>query len=355
MHTILVSKPIFSKQAKLLRRLLPGPALKLSKTRELLSVLYGFGSHHEYLKCLKESPRTLGEQTRSVFTQNYTHLISRLALIAAIPGHEAKFIINNLWPNYLTKELVKRRQHRAGFVLHGDLHGLVTAKQTKALVEYSFDGEPALKDSIESIGIPHTEVVRILCSQESISQSATTQPGRIYHLYPPGLSVGGEVLMAPKPQDIRFILDVHLGKLARYLRLLGFDTIYSQKDLTDAVLADLSHKSNRILLTRDKGLLKRSIVRFGFMLRSKNPLEQLQEVLVRYQLACCLTPFSRCLNCNSRLVSVQKNAIQNRVPLSVVERYETFKCCTACDNIYWKGSHYKNMEQVVAGFFSAQQ
>jgi hypothetical protein len=147
-------------------------------------------------------------------------------------------------------------------------------------------------------------------------------------------------------RQTRFVLDVHLGKLAEYLRLLGFDTLYcNQAD--DQELAVLSSQEGRILLTQDRGLLKRSLVTHGYFVRDTDPQQQLVEVLQRFDLQTAIAPFQRCLRCNGLLEPVAKAAISDRLLPKTREHYDEFRICSNCERIYWKGSHYERMQQFI--------
>lgn len=144
----------------------------------------------------------------------------------------------------------------------------------------------------------------------------------------------------------RAVLDNHLGRLAAYLRMLGFDTLY-RNDYSDEELAALLAEDSRILLTRDRRLLMRKVVRYGYCLRSLDPLEQLREVIRRFDLLRRKRPFHRCLRCNHPLERVEKSAILDRLEPKTKVYYEEFVRCPACDQIYWQGSHFERMQAMV--------
>jgi len=146
--------------------------------------------------------------------------------------------------------------------------------------------------------------------------------------------------------DIKFILDVHLGKLAKLLRLLGFDT-YLDPGFDDGEIVRFSKSDKRIILTRDKALLIRKDVREGYRIISQEPGEQLKEVLGRFELKNHIKPFTRCTECNGLLAEVQKEEIVHRLFPRTIEYYSCFKKCTVCDRIYWEGSHYERMRKYI--------
>jgi uncharacterized protein len=148
---------------------------------------------------------------------------------------------------------------------------------------------------------------------------------------------------------LKFILDVHLGKLARLLRLLGFDVWYDNQYL-DKEIINLIKIEQRIVLTRDIGLLKQRAVVWGYWLRSQNSFRQLEEVFDRYQLKKSVQPFSRCLLCNGLLHTVQKINVLNLLPSRTQLFYNEFFQCQDCKKVYWKGSHYERMLQQVKDF-----
>jgi uncharacterized protein with PIN domain len=155
------------------------------------------------------------------------------------------------------------------------------------------------------------------------------------------------VRVRPRPlRETRFILDVHLGRLAVYLRMLGFDAFY-RNDYADEELARLSSQEGRILLTRDRGLLKRNLVTHGCCIRATNPRQQLVEVLRRFDLFASLDPFSRCLHCNGQLQKVDKEAVSDRLPPQTRMYYDEFRRCQNCDRVYWPGSHFQRMQQFI--------
>lgn len=145
---------------------------------------------------------------------------------------------------------------------------------------------------------------------------------------------------------IRFVLDIHLGKLATSLRLLGFDTLY-RNDYADEELARISSTEERILLTRDRGLLMRSIVVHGYYVRNTDPQLQIVEVMQRFNLYQLASPFQRCLRCNGLLESVPKEAIAEQLPESVRLHVNEFYRCQNCKQVYWKGSHYEKLQQFI--------
>jgi uncharacterized protein with PIN domain len=169
-------------------------------------------------------------------------------------------------------------------------------------------------------------------------------------IYPASISIDVSPKVNLQPQYLeepRFVLDNHLGKLASYLRMLGFDTLY-RNDYQDEKLALLSSSQNRILLTRDQGLLKRNQVIHGYWVREIDPRDQVLEIIRRYNLAKLIAPFKRCIRCNGLLTAVPKADVVDRLEPRTKMYYTEFRICQACEQIYWKGSHYAQMERFIS-------
>lgn len=146
---------------------------------------------------------------------------------------------------------------------------------------------------------------------------------------------------------ISFILDVHLGKLAKLLRMLGFDTLY-KNNFTDAEIIKISSKENRIILTRDRGILKNKAVTHGYWLKSVKPIEQAREIINRFDLVPQIKPFQRCIICNGIIEIVDKKSVMTHLPIKTASVYNEFYKCMNCSKIYWKGSHYNRMRGQIA-------
>jgi uncharacterized protein with PIN domain len=235
------------------------------------------------------------------------------------------------------------------FRFYAELNDFLSPEQRQFGFVHTVDRNPSVKDTIEALGVPHTEVDLILVNGESVDFAYLLQDGDRVSVYPVFEAIDITPLLRVRPQplrEIRFILDVHLGKLANYLRLFGFDTLY-RNDYEDAQLAQISRSENRILLTRDKGLLKRSLVTHGYFLRQTNPKRQLREILRRFDLFNLIAPFKRCVNCNGSVHPVDKADIRDHVQSDTLQFYDIFYRCDFCEKIYWKGSHYPKMQAFV--------
>lgn len=207
----------------------------------------------------------------------------------------------------------------------------------------------SVKDLIESENVPHTEIDMILVNGVSVDFSRQVQRGDKISVYPVFelLDVSEISKLRPEPlRDPLFILDVHLGKLARYLRIAGFDTLYSNS-YEDSEISAIAFAESRIVLTRDRGILKRSAVKRGYWIRSQNPQEQLKEVIGKFSLKKKLKPLTICPSCNGKLACIEKSRIEHRLPVKTALYYNDFSICPVCGKIYWRGSHFRIIEKIL--------
>lgn len=231
-----------------------------------------------------------------------------------------------------------------------ELNDFLPLDKRKVPFDHSVIINTSVKDVIESLGVPHTEVEVILVNGKSVNFTYQTKPNDIICVYPvfEAFDVTDLIRLRPKPLRVtRFILDVHLGKLTRHLRLLGFDAQYDNH-YSDESIINYSVKEKRIILTRDKGLLKNKIVIHGYLVRNTNPDKQIIEVLQRFDLKNQFYPFSRCLECNGLLREIEKSKLTQIIPTSIKKYYEYFTQCEWCKKIYWEGTHYHKLKKWIA-------
>ncbi len=226
------------------------------------------------------------------------------------------------------------------------LNDFLPLEHRKKSFKYKFFGKPTVKDLIESLGVPHTEVDYILLNGEPVDFNAHVRDGDQLSVYPLFKSIEIEHLSPKPPLMIRFITDVHLGKLARYLRMLGFDTLYDS-ELDDEMIIALGVEQERIILTRDLGILKNGRVLHGYFIRSSNPKLQLREIVRRYGLKDKIKPFSLCMECNESLQVVEKELIATKLLPETAAVFNEFFQCPKCQKIYWEGSHHEKMSQFI--------
>lgn len=236
--------------------------------------------------------------------------------------------------------------HRATFRFYAELNDFLSDGPT---VTREFDVSGSVKDLIESCGVPHTEVDLIIVDGRSVDFDYQVRHGDRIAVYPVFESFDITPIVKVRPDPMRetsFVADVHLGTLARFLRLLGFDTVYDP-DLDDAELARVSSDESRILLTRDVGLLKRSSVTHGYCVRADDPRDQVVEVARRFHLEGRLQPFTRCMVCNGRLERVSTSEVADRVPSGTKQFADRYQRCAGCEKVYWRGSHHDELNRII--------
>ena len=240
-------------------------------------------------------------------------------------------------------------ERTAEFRFYEELNDFLPDQYRKRSFPYRFRGTPSVKDCIEAIGTPHTEVDLILVDGRSVAFDHILRGGERVAVYPTfeRLDVSPVTRLRPVPlRESRFVVDVHLGTLARYLRLLGFDTVW-RNDLQDPEIIRYSVQDRRIILTRDLGILKDGRVTHGYWLRSIDPLGQVEEVVRAFDLGSQLAPYSRCMECNGTVSSISRREAAPHVPLQVFLVYRDFKRCESCGRVYWAGSHQRRLRAVI--------
>jgi uncharacterized protein with PIN domain len=239
--------------------------------------------------------------------------------------------------------------NRATFRFYAELNDFLPPGDRQREVVRSFPDTPTVKDQVEACGVPHTEVDLILVNGRSVGFGHHLADGDRVAVYPvfEALDVAPLVHLRAAPlREVRFVLDVHLGTLARRLRLLGFDAAWS-RDADDEELVARSLGERRILLTRDRGLLKRRELTHAAAVRATDPRRQLLEVVERFDLARSAAPFTRCLACNGRLALVPREEVLGRIPAGTRRRYDAFLECAACRRVFWWGPHSRRLEEIV--------
>ncbi|WP_442811899.1 Mut7-C RNAse domain-containing protein [Streptomyces sp. NBC_01803] len=221
-----------------------------------------------------------------------------------------------------------------------ELRFFAARERRRGRTRLTVDGTSSLQHVVESLGVPRTEVGRLLVNGREVPAS-----------HPPRAGDDVEVRAVARPQRVpggppRFLLDVHLGTLARRLRLLGVDAAYDSEDPGDAALAARSAAERRVLLSRDRGLLRRREIRAGAFVRGDRPEEQLRDVLDRF--APELAPWTRCIACNGRLRHADKESVVTRLEGGTRRTYDVFAQCVTCERVYWRGAHHARLAAIVA-------
>jgi len=241
------------------------------------------------------------------------------------------------------------KPHTARFRFYEELNDFLPPEQRKKEFEYSFSGHPGIKDPIEALGVPHTEVELVVVNGNSVGFDYQLQGGDRVSVYPVFESLDVSPLLRLRPEPLRhpaFVLDVHLGKLARQLRTLGFDVLY-RNDYSDPDIVRISVDENRTILTRDRRLLFAKVITHGCWLRATDPEKQLREVLDRFDLYSMIDPFKRCIACNGLLEEVEKSDVIDRLEPLTRRYYDRFFQCPECRKIYWHGTHIEHMERLL--------
>ena len=238
---------------------------------------------------------------------------------------------------------------RATFRFYEELNDFLAPWQRQHEIEAAVTSTETVKHAIEALGVPHTEVELVLVNGTPVGFDRRLADGDRIAVYPrfEALDVAPLLRVRERPlRATRFIADAHLGGLARRLRLAGFDTLFDNAYPDDEVLRR-SLDEGRIVLTRDRELLKRRALTHGCFVHAQQPDAQWREVFARLDLYASARPFTRCLACNAPLRAVEKAAVASRLPPSVRELHERFARCDGCARVYWEGSHWRRLRAEV--------
>lgn len=244
----------------------------------------------------------------------------------------------------MTKELTKSVELRFYGILNDFLH----PRLRQVSFKHGYTGSPTVKDIIESVGIPHVEVALVLVNGNISNFDSHPDNGDRISCYSRfhRLNIAENNILIDEIENPKFILDVHLGKLAKYMRIMGFDTLY-RTDYSDDEILKISIQEERVILTRDLGILRNGLAKQGYFIRSTNPKQQLIEVMDTYSLHDKANPFSRCSVCNGLVEVVSKEQVLDQLKPCTIKYYKDFFRCHNCGQIYWEGSHFKNIEKFI--------
>jgi len=233
---------------------------------------------------------------------------------------------------------------------YGDLNIFLKPRQRHKGFAHTVKGRPSIKDTVEALGVPHTQIDALLVNGRPVNFDYQLKGKERIRVYPdstrPSLN-GVKPLKSRVATQPKFICDVHLGTLARYLRLLGFDCVY-EKDLEDQEIIEIATRDRRVILTRDIGMLKNKTIRWGYFVRHTGGKLQIKETVRHFRLKTKVRAFSRCLDCNGRIRRVAKHTILHRLEPLTQKYYHCFYLCRACGKVYWQGSHYEKLDQFIA-------
>jgi uncharacterized protein with PIN domain len=242
--------------------------------------------------------------------------------------------------------------HKVYFRFYEELNDFLPLEKRKIRFEHIYLDRTSVKDMIESVGVPHSEIDLILVNNESVDFTFIVNDGDDISVYPMFESIDISNIQHLRAKPLRkpkFILDVHLGKLTRYLRMLGIDSSYRNNYLKEELIKS-SLVEKRTILTKDRNLLKRNEVTHGYWIRNEDSTEQVKEVIQRFDLKNEIKEFTRCLDCNQPLQMVNKSEIEKELPPKVIEFHKEFYRCTICQHNFWKGSHYLGMKKIIESF-----
>lgn len=246
------------------------------------------------------------------------------------------------------------RDRRVELRFYEELGDFLEPDRRRRSFEVVFHGARSVKDLVQSLGVPHTEIDLILVDGASVGFDHRIEGGERIAVYPTfeRFDVGEVTRLRPRPLRVtRFVCDVHLGHLARDLRTLGFDTLY-ERDYDDETIVALSVEQHRIVLTRDRGILVRDAVTHGHWVRAKDPDRQVAEVVQALDLSRAAVLFSRCRECNGVIEPVAKDVVLDRLPPHVAATREEFTRCPGCDRVYWTGAHVDRMRARLQGLLA---
>jgi len=250
--------------------------------------------------------------------------------------------------------MAKSHPSKAAFRFYAELNDFLPGEDRQQNVPFLFYVSPTVKDAIEALGVPHVEIDLILVNGRSVDFGHRLSDGDRVSVYPvfESLDLSPVIRLRGRPlRDPTFVADVHLRRLTRLMRLLGFDVLYSST-YDDPALVRISVGETRILLTRDRALLKRGELTHGYWVRSTDPIEQVKEVVRRFDLGNQARPFSRCLTCNGPLHRVEKEDVLPEIPPKTARWREEYVRCQDCGKLYWQGTHHARLENTVKQILS---
>lgn len=228
----------------------------------------------------------------------------------------------------------------ATFRFHGELAEFVARDRRGVAFDHACARAATVKHAIESLGVPHTEAGRLTVNGRPATLSRIVRDGDVIEVFP---QEPGDLAL---DEALSFIADAHLGGLAPMLRMLGFDTLY-ENAIADREILELAVRERRVILTRDRELLKCREVMRGCFVHARKPEAQLREVVARYKLEYQMQPFTLCLHCNVRLEAIERNAVKERVPERIAAHYTEFVRCPGCERVFWRGSHWERMREML--------
>jgi len=240
------------------------------------------------------------------------------------------------------------------FRCYAELNDFLPFERKQRSFSLSLKTPVTVAEVIELLGIPLSEVDLVMVNSQPVERSHRLYKNDYVSIYPIFETFDISSLKTTQKQPLRitrFILDAHLGKLARYLRMLGFDTLY-KNDYGDMEIIEIASEQKRIILSRDKQLLKSPGVNHGYYVRATEKHAQLIEVVEKFELYSQFKSFTRCMTCNAVLLSKSKEAIRNLIDPDIYRCFDEFFFCPVCHKVFWKGSHFEKMERLILSIIS---
>jgi len=235
---------------------------------------------------------------------------------------------------------------------YGDLHTFLSRRFSSFFCRVK--DRPSIKNLVESLGVPHTEVDALFANGKAVGFSYLVCDKDSVRVYPDSSRVRFAPVKKLQPSNLRnpkFIVDVHLGKVAKMLRLLGFDVFFDSL-MDDGGILDESLKNKRIILTRDRGILKQRQARYGYYVRGDTLKDRMKGIIKRYELKDKIKPLTRCCECNGKLTYIRKEEILSQLEPLTRKHYDKFYRYASCDKIYWQGSHFPSLLAGLKSFIS---
>ncbi len=220
----------------------------------------------------------------------------------------------------------------ARFRFHGVLGAFLPRERRGEPFAFACARAATLKNAVEALGVPHTEVGRIAVNGAPATLDRIVREGDVVEAFP----------WSRQPLAAGFLADAHLGGLARFLRMLGFDTLH-RNAFGDEEIRRIAREERRVVLSRDRELLKCREVLFGCYVHALKAEAQLREVAARFGLAARARPFTLCLVCNLALTPASAGEARAYAPQAKLEPYRDFRRCPGCGRVYWEGSHFARM------------
>jgi uncharacterized protein with PIN domain len=235
------------------------------------------------------------------------------------------------------------------FRAYGTLNDFIPAGLKQKTFSLAFKTPITVGEVAESIGIPLSEIKLVLVNSETVDYSKRLKENDFISLYPAFEQINISPVSGAMGRDKEFpsfILDAHLGKLAKYLRMLGFDTLY-QNNYIDRQIIDIAADEGRMILTRDKILLKSKEAQQGYYVRAIEKHEQLKEIVGKFGLAGKFRSFTRCMMCNAEMEKKSKVEVLDKIDAGTARIFSEFLYCPGCDKVFWKGSHFERKEKLI--------